>query len=77
MGITHEDIQELKKVFDDRYVMQSDCEATQKAINKKFATDDKRLDVLNLKMTAVLWLVTVIASGLIALVLKAYFGIGG
>lgn len=74
MAITHEDIQELKIVFDDRYVMQAECDATQKAINKKLATDDKRLDLLNLKMTAALWLVGVIASGIIALVIKAYFG---
>ena len=44
MPINHEDIQELKKVFDDRYVLQSDCDATQQQINSKFANDDKRID---------------------------------
>ena len=46
MPINHEDIQELKKVFDDRYVLQSDCDATQQQINSKFANDDKRIDLI-------------------------------
>lgn len=46
MAITHEDIQELKKVFDDRYVLQSDCNDRQEQINGKFANDDKRIDLI-------------------------------
>jgi hypothetical protein len=46
MAITHEDVTELKKVFDDRYVLQSDCNDRQEAVNKKFANDDKRIDKL-------------------------------
>lgn len=49
MAITHEDIQELKKVLDDRYVLQSDCEATQQNINNKFANNDKRIDLILLR----------------------------
>ena len=44
MAITHEDMQEIKKVLDDRYVLQSDCDATQQSMNSKFANDDKRID---------------------------------
>ena len=49
MAITHEDIQEIKRVLDDRYVLQSDCDATQKNINTKFSNDDKRIDLILLK----------------------------
>lgn len=49
MAITHEDMQEIKKVLDDRYVLQSDCDATQQSINSKFANDDKRIDLILLK----------------------------
>ena len=49
MAITHEDIQEIKRVLDDRYVLQSDCDATQKNINTKLANDDKRIDLILLK----------------------------
>ena len=74
MMVTHEDIKELKRVFDVRYVLIGNCDKTQKKVNDKFAKDDKRLDLLNLKMTASLWLVGIIASGIIALVLKVYIG---
>ena len=74
MPITHEDIQELKKVFDDRYVMQSDCDATQTAINKKFANDDKRIELLVHQQTINNWLTGAIASGIIALLIKVYIG---
>ena len=46
LAITHEDVQELKTVFDDRYVLQSDCNEKQENVNKKFANDDKRIDTL-------------------------------
>jgi hypothetical protein len=49
MAITHEDMQEIKKVLDDRYVMQSDCDAKQQSINSKLANDDKRIDLILLK----------------------------
>lgn len=46
MALTHEDIQELKKVFDDRYVLQSDCSEKQESISKILANDDKRIDLV-------------------------------
>lgn len=46
MALDHNDIMELKKVFDDRYVLQSDCNEKQENINKKFANDDKRIDLI-------------------------------
>ena len=49
MAITLEDIQELKKVLDDRYVLQSDCDATQQNINNKLANNDKRIDLILLR----------------------------
>ena len=44
MAITHEDMQEIKKILDDRYVQIVDCDSKQNDINKKFANDDKRID---------------------------------
>ena len=46
MAVTHEDITELKRVFDDRYVLQTDCNKKQSNINNKFANDDKRIDLI-------------------------------
>ena len=69
MAITHEDITELKRVFDDRYVLQSDCDNTQASINKKFANDDKRIELLIHQQTINNWLTGAIASGIIALLI--------
>ena len=72
--ITHEDITELKKVFDDRYVLQGDCDATQQKINNKFANDDKRIELLVRQQTINNWLTCAIASGIIALLIKVFLG---
>ena len=74
MPVNHEDIQELKKVFDDRYVLQSDCDATQQKINNKFANDDKRIELLVRQQTINNWLTGAIASGIIALLIKVFLG---
>ena len=74
MNITHEDITELKKVFDDRYVLQSDCDTTQQKINNKFANDDKRIELLVRQQTINNWLTGAIASGIIALLIKVFIG---
>ena len=74
MAVNHEDIQELKKVFDDRYVLQSDCDATQQKINNKFANDDKRIELLVRQQTINNWLTGAIASGIIALLIKVFIG---
>ena len=72
--ITHEDITELKKVFDDRYVMIEDCKDTQKQINSKFSNDDKRIELLINQQRINNWLTLAIASGIIALVIKVFLG---
>lgn len=46
MQLTHDDIKELKKELDDRYVLQSDCDERQREVNKKFANDDKRIELI-------------------------------
>ena len=74
MTITHDDIQELKRVFDDRYVLQNDCETTQQKINSRFANDDKRIELLIHQQTINNWLTGAIASGIIALLIKVFLG---
>ena len=39
-------LKELENFFDDRYVMQSDCNERQQGIDKKFANDDKRIEII-------------------------------
>ena len=79
--ITPDDVMELKKVFDDRYVMQDTCNERQEKINKKFANDDKRIDILirqqelnNKQQKLNNWLTSAIAAGIITLVIKVFLG---
>lgn len=74
MPINHEDVQELKRVFDDRYVLQSDCDEVQSNVNKKFANDDKRIALLVHQQKINNWLTTGIMGGIIALLIKVYIG---
>ena len=75
MALTHEDMQEIKKILDDRYVQIVDCDSKQNDINKKFANDDKRIDkilLLQESNTKALqknnWLTTAILSVIIGIV---------
>ena len=74
MAVTHEDITELKKVFDDRYVMIEDCKDTQRQVNSRFSNDDKRIELLINQQKINNWLTLAIASGIIALVIKVFLG---
>lgn len=73
MAITHEDVQELKTVFDDRYVLQSTCTTTQEQVSKKLAYDDKRIEKLFDRLN--LWnkLLWAIASASIGSLVVAFF----
>ena len=80
MAITHEDIQEIKKILDDRYVQIADCDNKQTDINNKFANDDKRIDRImylqedtNNKLTKNNWLTTTILGIIIAGVIGYIF----
>lgn len=46
MELSLETIHQLEGHFDDRYVLQSDCNEKQENVNKKFANDDKRIELL-------------------------------
>lgn len=72
MPIDHEDITELKKVFDDRYVMQADCSERQEGINRKFANDDKRIERLIDKLAVWDKLLWVIASASVGALVAAF-----
>ena len=63
--LTRDDFKEIKKELDDRYVLQSDCNDKQEAVNKKLANDDKRIDKLLDRFDTVSKLLWVIASSVI------------
>ena len=74
MALTHEDIVELKKTFDERYVQVKDCNDVQLRTSNKFSNDDKRIELLIHQQTINNWLTGAIASGIIALLIKVFLG---
>ena len=84
MAITHEDMQEIKKILDDRYVQIVDCDSKQNDINKKFANDDKRIDMILLEQKQMRketksglkfnnWLTAAVLVAIIGAVVAFYF----
>ena len=63
MAITHEDIQEIKKVLDDRYVQIADCDNKQTEVNNRFSNDDTRIKLFEQKMKSWEWMFKLIATG--------------
>ena len=74
LTINHEDITELKKVFDDRYVKIEDCNDKQEKVNGRLAKDDKRIELLISQQKINNWLTLAIAGGIISLVIKVFIG---
>lgn len=60
--ITREDLIELESILDDRYVLKSDCDSTQKEFTNKLANDDKRIDIIVHDFKIIKWLLTVLAG---------------
>lgn len=73
MGISHEDVQELKEVFDDRYVLRGDCDNTQSRINSSFAKDDKRIEIIQHDFSVIKKLVGIVATASIGSLITALF----
>ena len=73
--LTRDDFKEIKKELDDRYVLQSDCNDKQEAVNKKLANDDKRIDKLLDRFNTVSKLLWVIASSVIGAVILELLGL--
>ena len=73
MALNHEDIQELKKVFDDRYVLQSDCNDKQELVNKRFSNDDKRIEIISHDFGVIKKLMWAVASASIGSLVVAFF----
>lgn len=72
--MNHDEILELQEHFDARYKKREDCDSDMEEVNKKLANDDKRLAVIELQIKINNWLTAAIASGIIALVVRSFFG---
>lgn len=72
---TPETVSELYALLDDRYRQIDDCTEISGEIKKEAHGYDKRLVSLEFQQKVNNWLTAAIASGIIALVIKAYITI--
>lgn len=73
MALEHDDITELKKIFDDRYVLQSDCNEKQEKVNNKFSNDDKRIEIMSHDFDVIKKLMWAVATASIGSLVVAFF----
>ena len=73
MALSMEDFDTIKKEFDDRYVLQSDCNETQSQNSKKFAKDDKRIEIISHDFAVVKKLMWAVATASIGSLVVAFF----
>ena len=60
--------------LDEIYVRKDDCQDIQNAVGKKLANDSTRVSVLEFQQKLNNWLTGAICGGIIALLIKVYFG---
>ena len=65
---------QLQDHFDGRYVQIADCDQTTEKIEKNLNKDSVRLAVIEQQNKLVLWILTVVASGVITMLIKMFFG---
>lgn len=73
VSLNHDDFTEIKRVLDDRYVLQSDCNDRQENVNKKFAKDDKRIEIISHDFAVIKKLMWAVASASIGSLVVAFF----
>lgn len=73
MAISMEDIAVIRDEFDGRYVMQADCNDRQENINRKFANDDKRIEIVMHDFETIKKLMWAVATASIGSLVTALF----
>ena len=76
MSFDHTEIQNLKKEFfneaDNRYVKVEDCDKNRDDVSKKFANDDKRIEIISHDFAIIKKLMWAVASGTIGSLVIAF-----
>ena len=65
---------QLQDHFDGRYVKIEDCEKQTEAFDKLLNKDNVRLSVIETKLSQITWLLAAVASGIITMLIKMFFG---
>lgn len=66
--------EQLQDHFDGRYRKIDDCDDIYSKIEKRVARDDVRLAVIEQQNKLMLWILAAVASGIITMLIKMFFG---
>ena len=73
MPLSHDDIEEIKRIFDERYVTSKECNDTQEKLGKKFHNDDLRIELISHDFCVIKKLMWAIATASIGSLVVAFF----
>lgn len=68
--IEQSDIDRLKEIF----VTRKECDVTTESIKSKLSSDRVQLAVIESKLGTITWLLTAVGGGVIATLVKLFFG---
>jgi hypothetical protein len=71
--IDYEDKKMLQAEFDERYVLQSECNKNKSHVNSKFANDDKRIEIISHDFGVIKKLMWAVATASIGSLVVAFF----
>ena len=74
--MTNEERKEIEELFDQRYVLKEDCTERKETIDKRFANDDKRIEMIAHDFNTIkklLWIVATAGIGEVAALLFSLF----
>lgn len=66
-------VEKLESIFDQRYVLQSDCDEKQAGVSKRFANDDKRIEIIMHDFKIIKWLLATLATSSISALVVSIF----
>ena len=68
--IDRNDIERLKEIF----VTRKECDEVQDGVQRRLEKDGNKLSVIEAKLSMVLWVLAAVGSGVIAMLVKLFFG---
>lgn len=74
MEINHDDLIELEKILDDRYVRRKDCDKTVRTEEDRITKLEIRLENANTKLGILIAILSTIGVPVISLCIKLLFG---
>lgn len=74
--MTNEERKEIEELFDSRYVLKDDCTERKETVDRRFANDDKRIEMIAHDFNTIkklLWIVASAGIGEVAALLFSLF----